>query len=65
MPKDPKKEVAEGVLRRDSDEGWVLDGEGPRAGIRICDLFPDHDGKRVRITVEVLEDQLKKERKSC
>lgn len=65
MPKDQKKEVAEGILRRDSDDGWVLDGEEHRAGGRICDLFPEHNGKRVRITVEVLEDKPKKEQKSC
>lgn len=49
-----KGETAEGVLRYDIDEGWILN-EGPHTHIRICDLFPDFDGKRVRVTVEVVE----------
>lgn len=51
------KEMAEGVLRHDIDEGWVLDGEAPRGGSRICDLFPGLEGKRVRVTVEILPDE--------
>lgn len=47
-------EIAEGFLWRDFDDGWILGGEGPRNGNRICDLFPAHDGKRVRVTIEVL-----------
>jgi len=50
------KETAEGVLRYDIDDGWILDGEGPKAGVRVCDLFPALDGKRVRVTVEVLPE---------
>lgn len=52
----PAAESEEGVLRHDFDDGWVLDGHGPNAGVRICDLFPELDGKRVRVRVEVLED---------
>lgn len=44
----------EGVLRYDTDDGWVLDGERPEDGIRIRDLFREFDGKRVRVTVEAL-----------
>lgn len=56
MGKDPVKEIAEGVLRYDIDEGWVLDGPRPRGGTRVCDLFPELEGKRVRVTVEVLRE---------
>ena len=51
------KETAEGVLRYDIDDGWILGGEGHKAGSRVCDLFPALDGKRVRITVEVLPEE--------
>lgn len=51
------KETAEGVLRYDIDDGWILDQTGPHAGVRVCDLFPELDGKRVRVTVEVLPDE--------
>ena len=51
------KETAEGVLRNDIDDGWVLDGGAPRGGSRICDLFPGLQGKRVRVTVEILPDE--------
>jgi len=47
---------AEGILRNDLDEGWVLDGEGSRAGVRICDLFPGLEGKRAMVSVQVLSD---------
>lgn len=57
MPKDPKKEVAEGILHREIDDGWVLGREGLRSEIRICDLFPEFNGKRVRVTIEVLQDK--------
>jgi hypothetical protein len=53
----PKAEVAEGTLRYDIDDGWILDGDGPNTGSRICDLFPELEGKRVRVTVEVLPDE--------
>lgn len=51
------KETAEGILRHDIDEGWILGGDGPNAGSRVCDLFPALDGKRVRVTVEVLPEE--------
>jgi hypothetical protein len=49
-----KTDTKEGVLRYDTDDSWVLDGKRPESGIRTLDLLRDFDGKRVRITVEVL-----------
>lgn len=51
-----KYETAEGVLRHDIDDGWTL-SNGSHTHIRICDMFPDLDGKRVRVTVELIQKQ--------
>jgi hypothetical protein len=58
---NPKVEVAEGFLRYDTDDGWILDGGGPRSGVRVRDLFQEFDGKRVKITIEILPNKLSEE----
>jgi hypothetical protein len=50
------KALSEGLLRYDTDDGWILDGDRPSDGVRIRDLFQEFAGKRVRVTVEVLPD---------
>jgi hypothetical protein len=52
-----KAATVEGLLRYDINDGWILDGDRPRDGVRIRDLFHEFGGKRVRVTVEVLPDE--------
>lgn len=47
-------ERQEGTLWHDRDDGWTLEGEEPASGCRIKDLFVELEGKKVRITIEVL-----------
>lgn len=44
----------EGTLWHDRDDGWTLEGDEPGSGCRIKDLFVELEGKKVRITIEVL-----------
>lgn len=50
-------ETQSGILRRDPDHGWVLVWNGSGDGIRVDDLFRQHEGRAMVVTVEVFPNK--------
>lgn len=46
-----------GTLYYDQDDGYMLQTVIPNVNFRIKDLFHGHDGKKVRVTIECLDEK--------
>lgn len=55
-----KAEVLEkqtGILWHDRDGGYMLQTVIPSVNVRIKDLFWGHEGKKIRVTIEILDEK--------
>lgn len=61
--KESKKEEAvvlereTGMLYYDGEDGYYLETEAPRVCFQIKDLFLGHEHKKIRVTIEVLDEK--------
>jgi hypothetical protein len=57
--KEPSQVVEKqtGILWYDRDDGYFLQTAIPNVNFRIKDLFRGHENKKVRVTIEVLDDE--------
>lgn len=46
-----------GMLHHDRDDGYYIDTVVPGVSFRIKDLFRGHEGKKIRLTIEVLDEK--------